>query len=257
MSTNDLMSEAVEAVGGWQAYIARKRRELEGQIAEMHDEPVPHDPTPTTVSPMPPSAASVMRTFPQAPLPTPEDSAVEVAAEPPNNNSTDTLLGREEVATPNTTEADYDGEAQPADDEGLTPAPEAGGTEGVGVFAQFETAWRAAPPERLPQMVQNAYAQREEQPDIFAQRMVGASANGYLTPALEQAIEELERVDTHFQAAHLLFQDPQFAGLFEIAMDARDYGDDDTSAEAESDYTDDISAEGEADRAAANGEEPF
>jgi hypothetical protein len=136
-------------------------------------------------------------------------------------------------------------------------------------MAQFEAIWHMSQPEKLPVMVQKAYAGRDRDPGAFAQKLIGAGMGGFLLPALEAAVVTLIRVDPHFQAAHLLSRKPDYAPLFAIDLEEEDYHADDSTLQGEADrpedstlrgeadHADENTLPGEADRAALRGDSPF
>lgn len=135
---------------------------------------------------------------------------------------------------------------------------------GEAARAQFETIWRMSPPERIPRMVREAYAERDRAPDYFAQKLIGAVREGLVPPALEAAVATLIRLDSHFQEADLLAHTPGHDQLFQIELQEEDYHADDSGLSGDTAHLrvsvpsmEDDLPQGEADRAALRGDAPF
>lgn len=128
-------------------------------------------------------------------------------------------------------------------------------------WAQFEATWYLSQPEKLPGVLREVYDGRDRVPNEFAQKMIGASLNGFLPEALEAAVIPLIRFDPHFQEADVLSRKSDYASLFEIELQAEDYHADDSGLSDDSQAsvpgTDDSPLPGEADRAALRGDDPF
>jgi hypothetical protein len=112
-------------------------------------------------------------------------------------------------------------------------------------WAQFEATWHMSQPETLPRVVREAYDGRQQAPDHFAQKLIGAVTEGLVPKAVEAAVATLIRVDPHFQEAVVLARNPNHAQLFHIELQEADY------------HAEDSTSPGEADRAALRGDEPF
>lgn len=268
-TTTDVVAEALAAIAPYKLFIAARRKDADEEAAKVKGNGTPVLSLFDTGSPTPPPtetpAAEVVLPQPSGAAPTGSGTAMPPSASAMNTPEAELQAGATPLPTvpeaaPPTSSAVPSLDEETRGEAWATVVP----TTATEALAQFDAAWSLSKPERLPLMVQEAYAQREEVPDMFAQLMVGAVAQGYFSPDLERAVTDLIRLDAHFQAAHVLFQDEQFVGLFEIAMQDGDYlaegaveRADETSEEGAAERMDETPADGEADRAVERGEEPF
>lgn len=179
-SNAEYVAEAVTAIPAWKAFLARKRGEVEAQIAQMqaaHSRTGMTDDTLPLVIPM------------SAMLNAGDDFAAE--ALPPEAP----------VIAPT-----------PDEDAALPPAGE--------IVAEFEAALAEADVYTLPIVVQDALGYRHSDPDCFARVMVAAQRRGLLPERLGYATVRMMQADYRFTEAFTLYDSRQYPELFEDTANA-------------------------------------
>lgn len=277
----DVVAQGLAAIAPFKLFIAARRQDVEDEAAKMHSK--------ASVAPGAPFGGSGSSTPLSVVASTEEEEAdgAEEAARTAVPRATDsaptgepgvqattetattpTLPQRETV--PPTTKTTRLATQETAPQAGLSegsPAPERVSVTDASeatvlsylatpeeAMVQFEASWHLSESGRLPRVVQQAFVQRDREPDAFAQKMIGASLEGFLPEALEAAVATLIRVDPYFQAADLLSRKPGYSQLFKIELDAEDYGASDNPLQDEDECAEDRTLSGEADRAAERGD---
>ncbi len=231
-SNTEVIAEAVSAIGPWQAWIAAKRVEVQGQIAQMqtasgapatgtHDSPLTARlrsvvfpgtstlPTATGAPDTDTTTDTANSTLPHADL----HSTLVEGGDP---NAADTSQATRSAGSGAAREEPVTG-SPAGDTTSTTPTPGRAPQTPKEAQAHLEAVFAATPPHTLPPVVVAAWAERGHHSLQCAKVLVAAQDAGLLPDALAQAVTHMIGYDKQFAAvlnAYGLNLYPDLVGIF-------------------------------------------
>ena len=228
-SSTEIVAEAVGAIGPYMAWIANKRAEIQGQIAQMQaaastgtatDSPLAArlrgvalpttDNLPTSEGESHPDATTstviAARALPQADTPPAPESDTHTPAEA--EGAPQTATPAEPVRVPegsSTTQPVSTGTSETTSLNAPQNQKEA--------QAHLEAAFAATPPHTLPPVVVEAWAERRSDSRQCAKLLIAAQDAGLLPDALAQAVTTMIAWDDEFTAVSHAYADNMFSDL--------------------------------------------